>query len=253
MAIPLYFEAKCPRCERYGKFQISENSTDNGSVVAEMYHHDEWRTYDFGLFSVVSFCGSCNNFVCACVSVIHDEVKNSTASLENFSDEHRQLKQSKDLIINFDVPALFPPKYFPPLTVDIFDLYNQAEKCYRLQAWDAVGILCRKIIDIKSIHMWNARFPDKKPAQPLFARMKQLLVGDISGTSDDKNAEIRNLLDFDNIDHRLFYDMDNIRANGNDATHGLVAYLADDAESALIYTKNFMELSGKWTSSHRKK
>jgi hypothetical protein len=47
---------------RHEVFKVLAFGTDNQSVVRCVSHHDEWRDFDFGLFSVATSCGDCKNF-----------------------------------------------------------------------------------------------------------------------------------------------------------------------------------------------
>lgn len=247
MTETIFFKSNCPRCGHYGEFKVLASSTENVSPVMEKFHYDQWRTFDFGLFSISSFCENCKNYVCATVSIVNNELKNPTATLKDFAETNLQLKINKNLFIDFDVPVLPPPQSFSsPQTVNILDLFEQAKKCYSLQAWDSVGVICRKIIDIESIKMWQLSHPQSTPAKTLFTRLKKLLLANFS--QNEKN-DIRDQLDPKNIEHQLFHDMHNIRLTGNDAAHSLLLYHSDEAESALIYTENFLLLSDQWTSS----
>ncbi|MGY2438200.1 hypothetical protein [Pseudomonas sp. SDO52101_S400] len=247
MSGTIFFTSYCPRCSYHGIFKVLASSAENQPAVIEKVHHGQWRTFDFGLFSISSFCEGCKNYVCATVSVKNDEIKNSTASLNDFADSSLQLKANQNLFIEFDVPVLIPPQNFSsPPVVNILDLFEQAKKCYSLGAWDSVGVICRKIIDIESIKMWELRHPKKKPARTLAARLEKLLIKNISR---NKSIDIRDQLDYEKIEHRLFYDMHNIRLTGNDAAHSLMLYHDDEAESALTYTESFLKLSEQWADS----
>lgn len=253
MEKPLFFRSSCPRCEKYGDIQVVASSQENDSYYLDKFHCDDWRAFDFGLFSIACYCPECKNFSSASVSVIHDEVKNATAKLVDFADDNSRIKLGPELMIDFDVPALFPPQHFssPPL-VSVSDIYQQARKCYSLQAWEAVGILCRKIVDIQSIFMWNTRYPHKEYPSTLAKRLEDLLVKGVKESNKVERYELSDVLNFDSLKHRLFYDMDRIRESGNDAAHGLLAYHDDEAEAMLIFTQNFMEESERWMSSLRR-
>jgi len=249
----LCFRSSCPRCEKYGDIQVVACSQENESFYLDKFHCDEWRAFDFGLFSVACYCPECKNFVSASVSVAHNEVINATAKLVDFADENNRIKPGPKLIIDFDVPALLPPQHFssPPI-VSVLDLYQQASKCYSLQAWEAVGILCRKIVDIQSIFMWKIRYPDKDHPDKLAQRLEELLVKGVKKKNKVGHSELADVLNFYSIKHRLFYDMDRIRESGNDAAHEILAYHDDDAEAMLIFTQNFLEESERWMSSLRR-
>ena len=61
----LCFRSSCPRCEKYGDIQVVACSQENESFYLDKFHCDEWRAFDFGLFSVACYCPECKNFVSA--------------------------------------------------------------------------------------------------------------------------------------------------------------------------------------------
>lgn len=253
MEKPLFFKSSCPRCGKYGEIFVVANSQDNECFYLNKFHCDEWREFDFGLFSIACYCPECKNYISASVSVAHDEIKNATVKLESFSNENNELKLGAEFMIDFDVPALLPPQHysFPPV-ISVSDIYEQARKCYSLQAWEAVGILCRKIVDIQSIFMWQTRHPGKEHPSNLAQRLEELLVKGIKEKKKIARSEVSEFLNFDSIKHRLFYDMDRIRESGNDAAHEMLAYHDDEAEAMLIFTQNFLDESERWMQSLRK-
>ncbi|AXY33872.1 hypothetical protein [Yersinia pseudotuberculosis] len=250
----LFFSKRCPKCNTDGRFEVLLASEKNESIYAEYFYYDKWRSYDFCLFSIVSYCNSCCNYVSANVAAIHDEVKNATSPLSVFSDNNSELVENENIIIDFDVQPLVPPQYFSsPPTVNMRDLYSQAEKCYSLRAWDSVGVLCRKIIDIESTKMWSIRYPNKECPKNFAERLEKLLVKNIRKNKKvGKFDRIENNLDFSKIDHELFYGMDIIRTQGNDAAHNLLVFHSDEAEAMLIFTMKFMDDYETWRDLYNK-
>jgi hypothetical protein len=250
---PLFFKSSCPRCGKYGIVLVVACSQDNECFYLNKFHHDDWRAFDFGLFSIACYCSGCKNYASASVSVVHDEIKNATVKLVEFANENNELKLGAELMIDFDVPALRPPQHYSsPPVVGVSDIYEQARKCYSLQAWEAVGILCRKIVDIQSIFMWQTRYPGKEYPHTLAQRLESLLVKGIKEKNKVDRSEISEFLNFDSIKHRLFYDMDRIRESGNDAAHEMLAYHDDEAEAMLVFTQSFLDESESWMHSLRK-
>lgn len=251
----LFFRSSCPRCKKRGDIEIIASSQENESFNLDKFHCDDWRKFDFGLFSIACYCQNCKNFVSASVSVAHDEAKNATVKLADFAEKN-QIRPGAELIIDFDVPALYPIQHFSsPSVVSVSDIYEQAGKCYSLHAWEAVGILCRKIVDIQSISMWELRYPDKNYPHTLNQRLEELLVKGVKKKNKIERSELADALNFNSIKHRLFYDMDRIRESGNDAAHSILAYHADEAEAMLVFTRNFLQesenLTGSWMSELR--
>lgn len=253
MEKPLFFKSSCPRCGKYGIILVVTSSQYNESFYLDKFHHDDWRAFDFGLFSIACYCPECKNYASASVAVAHDEIKNATVKLVDFANENNELKLGAEFIIDFDVPALLPPQHFSSSpVVSVSDIYEQARKCYSLQAWEAVGILCRKIVDIQSIFMWKTRYPGKEYPRTLAQRLEDLLVKDVKEKNKIARSEVSEFLNFDSINHRLFYDMDRIRESGNDAAHEMLTYHDDEAEAMLIFTQNFLDESESWMYSLRK-
>lgn len=250
----LFFFQQCPKCEAKGRFDILLCSEKNESIYAEYFYMDDWVCYDFCLFSVVSYCNKCQNYVSANIAVVHDEIKNSTSPLYEFASQSLELKQNKKLIIDFDVRPLIPPQYHssPPI-VDMRDLYEQAKKCYSIRAWDAVGMLCRKIIDVESKRVWNVIYPEKDCPRNMDVRIKKLLIPNIVKRKSVKKNGVEKSLNWGNLKHRLFYDMEQIRYQGNYAVHDNLEFNSADAEGMLIITLNFMDSYDDWICELRTK
>lgn len=249
----LFFSKSCPKCNTNGKFEVLLASEKNESAYAVYFYYDDWRSYDFFLFSIVSYCRSCNNYVSANVAAIHDEVKNASSPLYTYSNDNHELVENENLIIDFDIPPLIPSQHFSsPPTVNMSDLYSQAEKCFSLRAWDSVGILCRKIIDLESSKMWQLRFPNKECPQNFAERLEKLLVKNVRKNKKvGKFERIEEKLNFSKIDHEMFYNMDFIRQQGNYAAHNILVFHSDEAEAMLIFTKKFMSDYEKWCDLYR--
>ena len=242
----LYFKAACPKCNKHETFNILDVVNDQDSKYAECFISDEWREYYYDLFSVNSICKSCKRFVCGSVAAICDEVKNSSSELSDFALEDGEIVQSENLFINFDVPPLIPQQHFSsPPVADMSYLFKQAERCYDIHAWDAVVILCRKVIDIQSKKMWREKF-ETKPISNLCNRVYKILA---DGDNFDKEVPIEEQLDCLNENHKLLYDIEQIRHWGNFAAHSEICVHSDDAECAIIYTKSFIDAYYEWSRS----
>lgn len=240
----LYFKDKCPKCAKNETFNILNVSCDNESKYAEAFKFDNWYEYDFELFSISSVCSNCKHLVCGSVSVIWDEVKNSSAKLFDFSSSNGEILQNENLFIQFDVPPLIPQQHLSsPPVADMNYLYEQAKRSYSIHAWDAVVILCRKVIDIQSAKMWREMFQTKIESN-LYKRVQKILA---DGTTFDRDIPIDEQLDYSNENHKLLYDIEQIRSLGNFAAHSEICVHSDEAESAMIYTQSFMDAYYKWS------
>lgn len=226
-----------------GLFKVLAFSTENQPVSRRVFHRDEWRYFDFDLFSVATSCGSCKNFASAMISLVQDEVKNESLELADFTDENNHLRESEHLIIKFDVPVLIPSelRYQHPLA-DTDELFIQARRCYDLGAWDAVGMVCRRILDLDSRDLWRICFPDKKPAGSILERLETMLI---NGLRKERRLQpddsLEGHLDFKRRTHEYYYLLLNlIRENGNDANHSQLIFDRDDAEFIYLFTERFL-------------
>ncbi|ELJ9746546.1 hypothetical protein RT917_004507 [Vibrio parahaemolyticus] len=242
----LFFRDRCPKCHNNETFNIQNISSDNASKYAEAFVKDEWREYDYELFSITSNCNSCKHYVSGNVAVIWDELTNSNAVLSDFASDNGEIKQNENIFIEFDVPPLIPQQHISsPPVANMHFLYEQASRCYDIHAWDAVVILCRRIIDIQSAKMWRQMF-GTKPNSNLYKRVYKILA---RGEVFDKDIPIEEQLDFTNENHKLLYDIEKIRFWGNFAAHSELCVHSDDAESAIIYTQSFMNSYYKWSKN----
>ncbi|EPU3916160.1 hypothetical protein ACVWV7_000222 [Aeromonas hydrophila] len=245
MESKIFFKGVCPKCKEHQKFNIINVSCENESQYAESFIRDAWREYDYELFSITSNCNNCKHYVSGNVAIIWNEYKNCNAMLSDFASENGEIKQDENIFIEFDVPPLIPQQHLSsPPVADMHFLYEQANRCYDIHAWDAVVILCRKVIDIQSAKMWWKMF-GTKPKSNLYARVCKILA---HGEVFDKSLPIEEQLDFSNENHRLLYDIERIRSLGNFSAHSELCVHSDDAEGALIYTQSFMEAYYEWSN-----
>lgn len=249
----LHFKGTCPKCNNKNTFFIDSVNDGNFPEAYSIFHFDQWRTFCFYPFSIVSTCSKCNQYVCANVSVQNDNITDDS-TLNDYSDTNGELKENENLIINFDVQPLIPPQPLEsPLVTSSHDLYEQAMGCFKIRAWDAVGIVCRKIVDIETQKLWRIFHPfdinlgidDKKNRIPdLSERLEKLLVPEIR-TGDKKTisrSEIYKNINPEEFKHKIFYAADSLRTNGNDAAHGIISFGQDDAEHSLIEADYFIDL-----------
>jgi hypothetical protein len=231
-----HFFKQCPKCKTKGiNFQLINCSTKNSSFYCEYFYNDEWREYDFEMFSASSLCTHCNHYVSANIAVKYDPVKNATASIIDFCNDQGKLIENSDLIISFDVPPLLPsPNYLPSAMAEAGTLLKQAERCYDIHAWEAVGMLCRKIIDIESKRIWLKNKPTEL-LPDLSTRLQILFLKRHIGRIDYAKLNYKKRL------HKLFYRLDTIRDNGNDAAHGNLTFDVQDAEAILVFTKHVFD------------
>lgn len=237
MTKKVFFTGTCPKCKKQGVFNVIDYSSDNDSHYAEAFVGYEWREYDFFLFSISSKCNNCKLYVCANIAAIYDSEKNSTAPLDEYADSNGELIENETLLIEFDYPPVLPPQYIEsPIRVNENHLYDQAKRCYDIHAWDAVGVLCRKIIDIATAKIWTNKFNSKIPT--LSDRILKLLK---DGDVFDKKRPLEEQLDFNNEKHKILYDFDKIRSLGNDASHSQSVFDNEDAEYIIILTHFFLK------------
>ncbi|EHH1260652.1 hypothetical protein J7H92_004491 [Vibrio parahaemolyticus] len=166
----MFCRTTCPKCNHYSRFEILQVRGDVASVIAEHFVEYEWDTYHFNKFSLICSCSNCENFESG--QVVCAAEKSNITEFECFLDENNELHETDKVFINLDVPTITPQQFTSSPSVSNANyLYSQAEKCYKLHAWDTVVIICRKIIDLKSIEMWKQKFTSK-PHSNLNTRVK---------------------------------------------------------------------------------
>ncbi|MGP3127261.1 hypothetical protein ACTVOX_21995 [Serratia marcescens] len=249
----LHFKGICPKCNNKNTFFIEKVNYGSFPGAYSIFHFDKWRVFCFYPFSIVSTCSKCRQYVCANISVNNDKITDDSI-LNNYSDTDGELKESENLIINFDIQPLIPPQPIESSHVtSSHDLYEQAVGCFKIRAWDAVGIVCRKIVDIETQKLWRLIHPfdislgvdDKKNRIPdLAERLEKLLVPEIRGGNKENIArsEIYKHINHDEFKHKIFYSADSLRTNGNEAAHGIIIFGQDDAEHSLIEASYFIDL-----------
>lgn len=244
----IFFRGECPKCRKHGIFDIINHSSDNETKYAQSFVANEWREYDFFLFTISSKCTHCKLYVSANIAAIHNFEKNSTAEIHDFANENGELITSKELLIEFDYPPLLPPQPLSsPREISLSDLYDQAMHCYKINAWDATGVLCRKIIDIATTKAWAVKFKSRAPNN-LAIRIKELFE---EKNFFDPKKPLEEQLNYSKDKHRMIYNLDRIRLLGNEAAHDLIPFGKDDAESALAFTEYFFILIQQYESKNK--
>lgn len=207
-----------------------------------VFHQDEWRDFDFGLFSLATFCAACKNFAAAMISLAQDGEKNESLELADFVNEKGQLRESESLIISFDVPVLLPPelRYEHPVA-STAELFIQARRCYAMGEWDAVGMVCKRILDLDSADWWRLCFPGKEVPRTIFDRLETLLINGLRKERRLRLGDsVEGHLDFSKRAHEFYYLLDRIRDNGNDANHSRLIFHSNDAECIYLFTERFL-------------
>lgn len=232
-----FFIGTCPKCNnKNNKFIVKDYCVNTKAEKIEHFIYDDWSEYNFFLFSVSSVCPNCNQYISANIATSQ---KKSSSLITEYCDCDGELVKDKDLLIYFDYPPLLP-NFIPtqenpfPL-VDLNNLYAQAKHCYNVHAWESVGVICRKIIDIATARIWERKYNNKLP--PLYPRILKLLL---ERDSLDKDKELEEQLDWNNKNHEIFYRINQVRILGNDAAHGTMICFSDGAESSLIFTEFFI-------------
>ncbi|HGN1753518.1 TPA: hypothetical protein ACKRTC_000613 [Proteus mirabilis] len=253
MSDKLLLNGRCPRCNHDNNLLILHINNESDGCSYKVFRNDEWKYFCFNSFSVALYCSKCKNYASADIAIDNEKIT-PHSKLSDFADKNGVLSENKDVIIDIDTPALLPPQHTDsPSTTCVSDLFKQAEQCYKIKAWDAVGIVCRKIIDIEMQKLWRQLYPydvnktekqNKIPAlanmlEAIFAPEIRNLKGDKSGI---KRSEIINLINGNDIKHKIFYVADNLREIGNEAAHSILAFSQDEAEHALISAEYSMDL-----------
>lgn len=252
----LNFHAICPKCSQKQRFIALAISSENSALAYDIFHHDEWKTFCFHAFSVATYCDNCKNYVTANISINNDKITQES-TLESYANKTLTLSENEDIIIDFDIPPIDPPQYFEsPLVTSPYDLLTQAKSCFKISAWDAVGIVCRKIIDIETQKIWRINNPyntdktDKENEMPSLAkRLENLLIPEIRDNKKKRKDIDRNdvykHIDVEKLEHHLFYIADSLREEGNSAAHDILAIGQDAAEHAIICAELCLDLLDK--------
>lgn len=235
----LFLKGRCPRCNCFSIFEIVDVSKNNNAAIFDHFHMDDWRTFVFSIFSASTYCRSCEQRATLSFSRIESEISETTV-LRDFASPNGELIAGSGMLVDFDVPPLLPSvgASFDQM-IDTRDLFRQAERCFDIHAWDAVGMLCRKLIDIHTRDQWKIVFRGERSPE-LYARIGKLLWG---RTFDpEKVKRIGDIsLNFKNQRHQLLYQLDWIRRQGNEASHGDLIFDKEDAESVLFSTRLFLD------------
>lgn len=206
-----HYYGECPKCRKVGKLDITKwkeisHSFHNGKETVKELSH---------IVSLSILCNNCN--YCSAgfftyeyygpsigedLSIYADDIKNVTDRLSS---------TLKD--ISFDIKIYNGND----------DLITQAEKCYEIGVWTAVGMLCRKFIDIKTVKLWEEMKMEGACPQKLKPRIDKLFL-----ESDEKNGKSKSY-------HRAH----SVRLDGNTAAHEEELITQEVAKDLLDFTKWF--------------
>ncbi|WP_257827501.1 hypothetical protein [Burkholderia glumae] len=153
----LKFRGVCPKCGKNATFLVEDCSPGNQSRIAEDFYRDRWAEFEYFYFLFLQ------NFQIACILLVQTlrrllmREKNKNTNLKVFANGQGDLIEGGIQML-IDRPPLIPPHYSSGMLVtQPCDLYRQARLCFEMNAWDAVGMLCRKIIDIQTIEKWDGK------------------------------------------------------------------------------------------------
>ena len=106
----------------------------------------------------------------------------------------------------------------------IANLFREANECRQMTWYEAAGAMYRKTVDVATKHIYSTdhRLAEKKPADALRVRIKSL------GEMKILEADIVELADVAALD-------------GNDATHDVDPYTADEAEALEDLTMDLLD------------
>ncbi|GGA47277.1 DUF4145 domain-containing protein [Pelagibacterium lentulum] len=106
----------------------------------------------------------------------------------------------------------------------IADLFREANECRQMMWYEAAGAMYRKTLDVATKHIYSHddRLEGKQPAQALRVRIKSL------GEMKILEPDIVELADVAALD-------------GNDATHDVDPYTADEAEALEDLTQDLLD------------
>lgn len=146
---------------------------------------------------------------------VYADVTNDVSSLFKgkgvcYSFDYKDKPYSNPLILEL----LNSKKNNAPSTVP---LLRQIYTCMNQECWDAVGMLCRKIIDIETSALWRIKFPTKDNPYKLNVRVDALFP--------------------DGVNHHILHA---IRYEGNDAAHDGALLSQNDARMILNFTESLI-------------
>lgn len=258
------FNNTCPKCSQQQNFIALAVSSENDALALNIFHHDEWKIFCFHAFSVSTYCNNCKNYITANISINNNKISNKS-KLEHYVNNAFRLEENEDIIIDFDVPPIEPPQYFEsPAVTSPYNLLTQAKSCFKIGAWDAVGIVCRKIIDIETQKMWRIKKPynieksQKENEIPSLAqRLEELLVPEIRHNKEKRKEifrhDVSKHIDTSKLEHHIFYIADSLREEGNSAAHDILAIDQDAAEHAIICAELCLDLLAEQKRNSGKK
>lgn len=211
----------CPKCDQaanltiHGWYPIIDEFGDSGTVHFAVH------------------CNRCFSYTGG--TLYHDPtgpVMNQTLSM--YANEKNDVTGLfKDKGINFIFDYKDRP-YQNPLILEllnsknknaatIVEILRQAYTCMSQKCWDAVGILCRKIIDIETSALWQLKFPKGILPFSLYKRIKDIYPSE------------------NNSIHHMAHV---IRLEGNGAAHSNVLFTHDNAKLILTFTEGLLKKNG---------
>lgn len=95
----IFFRETCPKCKEYQTFNILNSSCETKPLYARSFIKDDWREYDYDLFSISSSCNNCKHYVSGSLAAIRDELKNSSEMLSDFALENGEIIQDENVLI----------------------------------------------------------------------------------------------------------------------------------------------------------
>lgn len=211
-----YLTDLCPKCDKPVKLHVVGWSViiskfgDGGSVYFSV-QCNQCLSYTGGVF----YYDTTGPLMDKTLSNYADDNNDVTSLFKgehvNYIFDYRDRYYRNPLIIellnskNIHAPAIIP-------------LLRQIYTCMDQECWDAVGILCRKIIDIETSALWRIKFPSKNNPYKLNARVDALFP--------------------DGVNHHILHA---IRYEGNDAAHESTLLTQDDARMILSFTESFLK------------
>ncbi|ECD4582991.1 DUF4145 domain-containing protein [Escherichia coli] len=210
-----HYYGECPKCKNTGKISINEwkeifhSFHDGKETVKELSH----------IVSLSIRCNYCN--YCSAGSFTYEYDGPSIG--ENLSIYSDNTGNITDKLLSVLKTIKFDVKIYK----ENHDLIAQAEKCYEIGVWTAVGMLCRKFIDIRTVELWRKMNIEEICPQKLKQRIDKLFP-----ESDEKHGKAK-----------AYHKAHSVRLDGNTAAHEQETITQEVAKDILEFTKWFHQFT----------
>ena len=204
-----YFYNQCPKCDKTNELEITKWHD------ASWTFHDgkEYITEPIGVIYFSLFCTGCNQCIAG----------KFPYGLENGTPRRLSEYDQGDGNVSRFVNKFHNKLIYDSTPLEYQNLFKEARVCYSANAFTAVMLLCRTILDLESQKIWDRKFENKKQVK-LKNRLEELFPTTNDRSDETKHYHISNL----------------IRLDGNMATHEITSIDKNDAKKTLDSTEYFI-------------